>query len=186
MNGYPQVVPVVGASPDSQLPAYPATTEAFPVSTDSGNRDMWLYRERTVALLRRYLRISIEVGRLPSILGRELFRFKVTSYRMSSFEDGVIFVHDVEQALDQLQLFPRRIIAAVLFQEYTHEEAAEVLHCGRRTITREFPLALDQISEIFLEGGLLNRLPACTRSVEKSCQRGQEGQFPLSYCSTAE
>lgn len=76
---------------------------------------MWLYRERTVALLRRYLRISIEVGRLPSILGRELFRSKVTSYRMSSFEHGVIFVHDVEQALKKLQVFPRRIIAAVLF-----------------------------------------------------------------------
>jgi len=185
MSGYPQVVPLVGSLPDIQLPAYPATTEAFPVTTDGSNPDMWLYRERTVALLRRYLRISIVVGRLPSILGRELFRSKVTSYRMSSFEDGVIFVHDVEQALDQLQLFPRQIIAAVLFQEYTHEEAAEVLHCGRRTITREFPLALDQISEIFLEGGLLNRLP-CTRSVEKSCQGGQEGQLPLSYCSNAE
>lgn len=36
--------------------------------------DLWLYRERTTALLRRYLRISIEVGRLPSLLGRELFR----------------------------------------------------------------------------------------------------------------
>ena len=61
-------------------------------------------------------------------------------------------MHDVEQALDQLQLFQRQMIAAVLFQEYTHEEAAEVLHCGRRTITREFPLAVDQISEIFLAG----------------------------------
>jgi len=50
------------------------------------NAEMWLYRERRVALLRRYLRISIEVGRLPSLLGRELFRSKVTSYRMTSFE----------------------------------------------------------------------------------------------------
>src|ERR1700688_3050553 len=64
--------------------------------------DLWLYRERTIALLRRYLRISVEVGRLPSLLGRELFRSKVTSYRMSSFEDAVIFVHDVERALHQL------------------------------------------------------------------------------------
>jgi hypothetical protein len=31
--------------------------------------DLWLYRKRTVALLKRYLRISIEVGRLPSLLG---------------------------------------------------------------------------------------------------------------------
>ena len=40
----------------------------------SRDPDIWLYRERTIALLKRYLRISIEVGRLPSLLGRELFR----------------------------------------------------------------------------------------------------------------
>ena len=185
MSGYPQVDPL-DDSPGGLMPEYQIEVEpSVPPATDGRHRDMWLYRERTIALPRRYLRISIEVGRLPSILGRELFRSKVTSYRMSSFEDGIIFVHDVEQALEQLQLFPRRVIAAVLFQEYTREQAAEVLHCGRRTITREFPMALDQISEIFLEGGLLNRLP-CTRSVEKSCQGGPEGPFPLSYSSSAE
>lgn len=29
--------------------------------------DLWLYRERTVALLRRYLQSSIEIGRVPSL-----------------------------------------------------------------------------------------------------------------------
>ena len=84
------------SAPNSQLPL-----GAIPQLESTGsvfrNAEMWLYRERTVALLRRYLRISIEVGRLPSLLGRELFRSKVTSYRMTSFEDGVIFVHDVER-----------------------------------------------------------------------------------------
>jgi hypothetical protein len=37
-----------------------------------------------------------------------------------------------------------------------------------------------------LEGGLLNWLPAWTQSVEKSCQGGEEGQFPLSDCNQAE
>src|SRR5579872_4845068 len=37
------------------------------------NPDLWLYRDRTVALLRRYMRLSIEVGRMPSLLGREFF-----------------------------------------------------------------------------------------------------------------
>src|SRR6266852_3657038 len=83
------------------------------------NPDLWLYRERTTALLRRFLRFSIEVGRLPSLLGRELFRSKVTSYRMSSFEDAVIFVHDVERALDQLDAFAQQLIATIIFQEYT-------------------------------------------------------------------
>src|SRR5256885_15471512 len=173
MSTYPGTEFLVEIPSNSESATRPFTSDApASASMNGGNPDMWLYRERTIALLKRYLRISMEVGRLPSILGRELFRSKVTSYRMSSFEDGVIFVHDVEHALDQLQVFFPQIIAAVLFQEYTHEEAAEVLHCGRRTIAREFPAALDQISEIFLEGGLLNWLPVCTQPVEKSCQGG--------------
>jgi hypothetical protein len=145
------------------------------------NPDLWLYRERTIALLRRYLRISIEVGRLPSLLGRELFRSKVTSYRMSSFEDAVIFVHDVERALDQLDSFGKDLVAVIIFQDYSQDEAAEVLHCARRTVCREFPEAVDKVSDLFLEGGLLNRLPP-RRPVENSCQGGQNTQFSASPC----
>lgn len=146
--------------------------------------DLWLYRERTVALLRRYLQSSIEIGRLPSLLGRELFRSKVTAYHMSSFEDGVIFVHDVEHVLDQLTEFAKQVISVVIFQDYTKDEAAEVLHCGRRTVCREFSLALDRVSELFLAGGLLNRLadPTCG----KLCQEGEEGSFSLSDWKQAE
>src|ERR1700686_2798994 len=146
-----------------------------------GDPDLWLYRERTIALLRRYLRISVEVGRLPSLLGRELFRSKVTSYRMSSFEDAVIFVHDVERALHQLDAFGKDLVAVIIFQDYSQDEAAEVLHCARRTVCRGFPEAVDRISELFLEGGLLNRLPQ-RRSVENSCQGGAGAQFPASAC----
>jgi hypothetical protein len=152
--------------------------------SDGRNAELWLYRERTIGMLRRYLRFAIELGRLPSILGRELFRSKITSYRMASFEDAVIFVHDVERALEQLVLFHQQVIATVIFQEYTQEEAAEVLRCGRRTISREFPIAVDCISEIFLNGGLLNRLP--TVPVEKTCQGGQAGDFPLNDCKQGE
>jgi hypothetical protein len=140
-----------------------------------------------VALLRRFLRISLEVGRLPSILGRELFRSKVTSYRMSSLEDGVIFVHDAERALEQIDEFSRQLIATIIFQEYSQDEAGEVLHCARRTVCREFPLALDRMSEIFLAGGLLNRLPEVPAPpVEKTCQEGEKGEFCLSVCKQSE
>src|SRR5579864_1098219 len=57
-------------------------------------RERRTYRGRTVAMLRRYMRYSIETGRLPSLLGREFFRAKVTSYTVVTFEDRVIFVHD--------------------------------------------------------------------------------------------
>ena len=146
--------------------------------------DLWLYRERTAALLKRYLRISIEVGRLPSILGRELFRSKVTSYRMSSFEDAVIFVHDVERILDQLDEFSRGVIGAVLFQEYTQEEAAAVLGCARRTICRALPDALDRVSERFLYGGLLNRLPPIP--AKRSCQEAIDDDLAATDCKQEE
>ncbi len=154
------------------------------VDTTVRNPELWLYRERTVALLRRYLRISIEVGRLPSLLGRELFRSKVTSYRMSSFEDAVIFVYDVERAVDQLDGFSKEILAAVVFQDCTQDEAAELLGCARRTICREFPQAVDRITELFLEGGLLNRLSQL--AVEKTCQGGESALIGLTPCKQAE
>jgi len=174
---------VLRASTWARTPVPPLSKVLFPVSpVDLGrDPDLWLYRERTIALLKRYLRISIEVGRLPSLLGRELFRSKVTSYRMSSFEDAVIFVHDVERALDELDNFGKDLVAVIIFQDYSQDEAAEVLHCARRTVCREFPEAVDKVSELFLDGGLLNRLPP-RRPVENSCQGGQNTQFPASSC----
>src|SRR5271167_157391 len=73
--------------------------------------DLWPYRRRTVALLRRYARASVEVGRLPSLLGREFFRTRVTSYRMGSFEDIVIFVTDMEKAIDNLSALEKKLLA---------------------------------------------------------------------------
>ena len=64
-----------------------------------------IYRARVVTMLRRYLQYSIETGRLPSLLGREFFRAKVTSYTVVTFEDRVIFVHDMEKCLEKLDEF---------------------------------------------------------------------------------
>ena len=51
----------------------PASVDAVE-NTTTYNPDLWLYRPRTVAILKRYMRMSVEVGRLPSLLGREIFR----------------------------------------------------------------------------------------------------------------
>jgi hypothetical protein len=166
---------------DAHTPTYEENGDGLPADIGR-NPDLWLYRERTIALLKRYLRISIEVGRLPSLLGRELFRSKVTSYRMSSFEDAVIFVHDVERTLDHLDSFGKDLVAVIIFQDYSQDEAAEVLHCARRTVCREFPEAVDKVSDLFLEGGLLNRLPP-RRPLENSCQGGQNTHSPQAYAN---
>ena len=151
----------------------------------SRNPDLWLYRDRTLSLLRRYLRLSVEVGRLPSLLGRELFRARITAYRVGTFEDAVIFVHDMERSLEQLDEFERSLIAKIALQDYTHDEAALQLKCWRRTVGRRYTEALDLLSEVFLETGMLAALPVTNLSPEKSCQEGEKGEFPVSRSAEA-
>ncbi len=147
------------------------------VTSVSSNPDLWMYRDRTVGLLRRYMRLSIEVGRTPSLLGREFFRTRVTSYGASTFEDSVIFVHDVERSLEELNDFEKKLIAKIVLQRFSREEAGRLLGCGYRTVERLFPEALDRVSEILLERGILTGLPKSRHVVPKSCQEGKSGPF---------
>ena len=119
------------------------------------------------------MRLSIEVGRLPSLLGREFFRSRVTSYKASTFEDSVIFVHDVERSLEELNEFEKKLVAKIVLQQYSKEEAGRLLGCGYRTVERLFPEALDRISEILLRRQILTSLPKTKREVRKSCQGGK-------------
>src|ERR1700684_2228748 len=121
--------------------------------------DIWLYRKKTTALLRRYMRWSLEAGRLPSLLGRELFRAKITAFTATTFEARVIFLHDVERCLDRLGSFDREIIARVVMQEHDNRQAARILHCTSRTIERRLAEVLDGLSEAFLKAQLITPLP---------------------------
>jgi hypothetical protein len=144
--------------------------------------DLWPYRDRTAAMLRRYMRLAIEVGRLPSLLGREFFRTRVTSYHTQTFEDSVIFVHDVEVCLDLIGGIDRTLIGMIVLQEHSHEETAILLQCTRRTIVRCYGEALDRVSAIFLERNILRRLPGHISIPPKACQEGKNDEFPVS-CS---
>jgi ECF sigma factor len=142
------------------------------------------YRGRTMALLRRYFCMSLDIGRLPSFLGRELFRASVSSYHVHSFEDVVILVHDVERCLEKLDDFSRTLIARVVFQDYTWDETAVLMNCGRRTVARRFPRALDLLSEIFLQVGLLSPFPSTTAEVAApACQEAADIENPATDCS---
>jgi len=149
---------------------------------DGTELDLWLYRDRTVAILRRYARASVEVGRLPSLLGREFFRARVTSYSLHSFEDVVIFVHDVERAMERLHPFQQRLIAMSVLEEYSQPEVARLLPCPLRTVQREVPEALDALSQMFLAGGLIKEF-ATAKQVSKTCQEGKNGKLGASDCN---
>jgi DNA-directed RNA polymerase specialized sigma24 family protein len=137
------------------------------------NPDLWLYRDRTLGLLYRYFKLSMEAGRLPSILGQEFFRNQITSYSVSSFEDVVIFVHDVERCIERLDRFSQDLIGRIALQGFTQEETARLTGYSRRTVVRRFPEALDQLSEIFLKVGILLPLPVPPEADPQACQEGE-------------
>jgi hypothetical protein len=124
------------------------------------NPDLWIYRKRTVGLLRRYMRFSLETGRLPSFVGREFFRAKVTYYTATTFEDRVIFVRDVEKCMNRLEYWDQQLIVRVILQEHSQGQTARMLQCNRKTVQRRLPLVLDLLSEDFLKVGLLVAVPA--------------------------
>jgi len=116
------------------------------------------YRRRTVKMLGRYMRYSIEIGRLPSIVGREFFGAEITPYTSVTFEDRVIFVHDMETCLNRLDEFSRDIILRHVLQEHDQAETARLLNCAERTVRTYIPIALDLLSQILLDFKLLERI----------------------------
>jgi len=61
--------------------------------TTAGERpteELAFYRKHTQSMLRRFMHMSMQMGRTPSLLGEEVFRGRVSSYRLRSFEDAVI------------------------------------------------------------------------------------------------
>ncbi len=120
--------------------------------------ELSFYRDHTLLLLRRHFRMSLQLGRLPALLGREIFRARVSHYRAQTFEDAVIFVHDVDRCLDQLDGFSRQLLACIVFQEYTEDEVAYRLGWHRQRIVEGFAQALDGVTEKFLRTGILRVL----------------------------
>jgi hypothetical protein len=129
-----------------------------------------MYRAHAQGILQRYFRMSLELGRLPSLVGREMFRARVTSYRSASFEDLVIFVTDVERCVEELRATEQRAIARVIFQEYSITETGRALGWNERTVRRNLAGGLDRLAQIFLERGLLRPFPLH----EKPCQEAEK------------
>lgn len=113
------------------------------------------YRKYTEGMLRRYMYQSMEIGRMPSMLGNCSFRGKSSNGRRRSFEDSVIFVHDIETCLKRLDGFARELVGYIALQEYTQAEAAERLGLSVRTVVRRYADALDKLTAMFLQRDLL-------------------------------
>ena len=124
------------------VPETPVATYAF-------------YRKHTENLLRRYLFASMQVGRSPNLLGESVGRGWVSSRRVRTFEDALIFVLDVERCLQRLTTLDRQIISRIVLQEYTQPETAAFLGLSQRTIRAKLPQAIDRLTESLVEADLL-------------------------------
>jgi hypothetical protein len=152
------ILPVIWATCEEEVRRSVHPKRPKPADVDSG---LAFYRKYTEALLRRYVKMAMESGRTPSLLGREMFRGNVTHYRVRSFDDVVIFVHDVEKCLAKLDQDDQNVIERIAMQEYTHGEAAELLGVPVRTLIRWYERALDELTRLFLEHRILEPQRSC-------------------------
>jgi hypothetical protein len=164
-------VPEQGGSPgDSIQPKgadYTLVSEYEPPI--DGMPEICLYRKRTINLLRRYAKLSVETGRLPSVLSSMEFQAKITSYPLKTFEDAVIFVFDVERCLGELGEYEYEVIARVILRGENPDRAAYEMHCTSRSVYRTLPEALDKLSKKLLRRDILCR----SKISPKSCQGGK-------------
>jgi hypothetical protein len=161
LAGTAETAGVRGRCGMSALPCVLATTHALAEAT----RPVWrskpieglaFYRRHCLGLLGRYLRASMEIGRAPCVLGNVVFRGKVSSYRLSSFEDIAIFVFDVEKCLKQLDSQSQAVVAHVALEDFTVQETAAMMGESERSVARVYGEALDKLTRLFLEFGLLD------------------------------
>ena len=105
--------------------------------------------------------MTMEAGRVSSMMGREVLGGKASSYRVHGFDDAVIFRLDVEKCLRQLEESEREVVRRIAIHEYTHQEAADLMGLSLRTVGTRYVKAMDRLTEILLRTRLLEPLKGC-------------------------
>lgn len=131
--------------------------------------ELAFYRKYTEGMLRRYVSMSLESGRVPSLLGKEMFRGKVTSYHVHGFDDVVIFIHDMEKSIAKLDPAEQRLIRRIALQQFTHQEVAQMVGNTRKTVLQQYNEAMNRLTGILLDVRLLEPFV----DYRDSCQEGE-------------
>jgi len=113
------------------------------------------WRGQTLAILRHFFELSCQAGRLPSLLCREFFRAKVTHHAIPSFEEQAVFVRDVELCLERLTDQQAEMIQLIGLYDFSLGEIGAMLDRCRTWVYERVVEAVDALTEIFLQTGLL-------------------------------
>lgn len=146
----------VGAGPERVA----STPAKAPGSAGVPAGELAFYRKYTEKLLQRYMQMSMEAGRVPSMMGKEVLGGRASSYQVHGFDDAVNFRIDVERCLAKLDPEERAVVRRVALQEYTQAEAAAVLGISLRTCVQRYGRSLDRLTRILLDVRLLEPFKA--------------------------
>lgn len=147
---------------------------------DGERADLLFYRSQALGIVRHFFEIASQIGRLPSIMGREFFRAKVSHHAIPSFEEQAVFVLDVEAALARLNERDGELVALVGLFHYSMEDVARMLGRSRSYVAQHFADSVDQLAQIFLKTGLLkeDRPDRWPLYFSGRKARGDEGVLP--------
>ncbi len=167
----------------------PAPAVEAAVEESDPRPEMVCFRGQTLAMVHHYFELSSQLGRLPSLMGREFFRARISHHAVPSFEEQAVFVRDVELCIGKLNAEQQEIVMIAGLYDFSHEEIAEMLHISKAAVHVWFSEALDALSEIFLEAGLLSERRPDRR--QRQAMRGAGGagahgkrprRVDFSYC----
>jgi Sigma-70, region 4 len=134
--------------------------------------ELAFYRKYTEGTLRRFMYRSMEIGKVPSLLGNFSFRGKSSNRRGYTFEDSVIFVYDIERCLKMLDPIEREVVGRIALQEYTLAETASMMRTSVRSTVRLYERTLDRLTHIFLRRELMEVPSAMACQAPGSSERG--------------
>ena len=135
--------------------AQPATGLPVMAPAPTPIPNLAFYRKFTEALLARYMSMSIDMGRVPSLMGRELFPGHVSHSRVTGFDDVVHFVHDVAACLKLLSPGQQYLVRRIAMHGYSQPDVAAMLGISLSTVIRRYNLALDRLTSLLIERSLL-------------------------------
>jgi hypothetical protein len=113
------------------------------------------WRGQTLAIMRHFFELSCQVGRLSSLLCREFFRAKVSHHAIPSFEEQAVFVRDVELCLNRLSDEHAEMITLIGLYDFSLNEIGAMLRRSRTWVYVRVAEAVDALTEIFLQAGVL-------------------------------
>jgi hypothetical protein len=133
--------------------------------------DPVLYRKVTEALLLRYTSMSLDAGRVPSLMGREVFPGNVTHARRTGFDDFAHFVHDFANCLKLLSPGQQYLLRRIAMHGYSQSEVAAMVGISLRSINRRYAEAVDRLTTVLIERKLLepNKALAPDELIPGSC-----------------